>query len=71
MKFGKLALAASAASLAVAPIAGQAVAAERVAAPVTAESELGNEDNSSLIIILAILAIGIGIFAFDSDPVST
>lgn len=70
MKFGKLALAASAASLAVAPIAGQAVAAERVAAPVTEESQLGG-DNSSLIVILAVLAIGVGIWAFDSDPVST
>lgn len=68
MKLGKLALAASAISLAVAPIAGQAIASERVAAPVEGESEAGG---SSILIVLAIAALGIGIFAADSDPVST
>ncbi len=68
MNLRKLALAASVASLAVTPIAAQAVASDRAVAPIEGESEMGGE--SSILIILALLAVGIGIFAADSDPVS-
>ena len=68
MKYGKTALVASAASLAVAPIAAQA--AERAVAPVEGESELAG-NGASILAILAVVAIGVFIFASDDDgPVS-
>lgn len=68
MKFAKTALAASAASLAIAPIAAQA--ADRVAAPVEGESELAG-NGGAILAALAVVAIGVFIFATDDDgPVS-
>ena len=64
---GKVALAASAASFAIAPVA---VAAERVSAPVEGESEIGGT-GVTVGILFAILALGIGLAAGGSDePVS-
>lgn len=69
MKFGKVALAASAVSFAIAPVA---VAAERVSAPVAGESEIGGGNGATIGIIFAILAIGLtlGITSGDDEPVS-
>ncbi len=70
MKFGKVALAASAVSLAITPAA---FAAERVSAPVDGESEIGAGSNGLVIgIIFSILAIGltVGITSSDDEPVS-
>lgn len=70
MKFGKIALAASAVSLAVTPAA---FAAERVSAPVTGESEIGGDNNGLTIgIIFTILAVGltIALTSGSDDPVS-
>jgi hypothetical protein len=67
MKFGKVALAASAVSLAVTPAA---FAAERVSAPVEGESEIGG-GGATVAVLFAILALGVGIFAGgDDEPVS-
>ncbi len=67
MKFGKVALAASAASLAITPAA---FAAERVSAPVSGESEIGG-GGASVAVLFAILALSIGIAVGGSDePVS-
>lgn len=67
MKFGKVTLAAAAAIAASAPIAGQAIAAERAAAPVAGESEIGGGP-IGILIILALVALGIGITAGDDEP---
>ena len=68
MKFGKTALVASAASLAVAPIAAQA--ADRAAAPVSGESELAGRAGG-ILAIFGVLAIATFIFASgDDEPVS-
>ena len=68
MKFGKTALVASAASLAVAPIAAQA--ADRAAAPVAGESELAG-NSGGILAIFGVLAIATFIFASgDDEPVS-
>ncbi|OBX18644.1 hypothetical protein A9995_11875 [Erythrobacter sp. QSSC1-22B] len=69
MKFGKLALAASAVSLAITPAA---FAAERVSAPVEGESEIGGGNGVTIGIIFSILAIGLGIAVTsgNDDPVS-
>jgi hypothetical protein len=67
MKFGKVALAASAVSLAITPAA---FAAERVSAPVTGESEIGG-GGATVAVLFAILALGIGIAVGGADePVS-
>ena len=68
MKFGKTALVASAASLAVAPLA--APAADRAAAPVAGESELAG-NAGGILAIFGVLAIATFIFASgDDEPVS-
>lgn len=69
MKFGKIALAASAVSLAVTPAA---FAAERVSAPVEGESEIGGGNGAIIGIIFSILAIGltVAITSGSDDPVS-
>ncbi len=68
MKFGKVALAASALSLAISPAA---FAAERVSAPVEGESEIGGGNGATVGVIFAILALAIGIGVGGSDePVS-
>lgn len=67
MKFGKVTLAAAAAIAASAPIAGQAIAAERTAAPVAGESKIG-DGPIGILIILALVALGIGITAGDDEP---
>lgn len=67
MKFGKVTLAAAAAIAASAPIAGQAIAAERTAAPVAGESDIGGGP-IGILIILALVALGIGITAGDDEP---
>jgi hypothetical protein len=69
MKFGKVALAASAASLAITPAA---FAAERVSAPVDGESEIGGGDGTTIGILFAIAAIGltVALTSGDDEPVS-
>lgn len=68
MKFGKIALAASAVSFAIAPVA---VAAERVSAPVSDESEIGGGNGITIGVIFAILAIGLFVaVGGDDEPVS-
>lgn len=70
MKLGKIAVAAAAATLAVAPIAAQADVS-RISAPVVGASETGGEGNAGAILaVFAILALAIGIAGGDSSPVS-
>ena len=67
MKFRKVTLAAAAVVAATAPIAGQAIAAERTSAPVEGESQIG-EGPVGILIILALLGLAIGIAAGDDEP---
>ncbi|WP_133364915.1 hypothetical protein [Qipengyuania sediminis] len=67
MKFRKVTLAAAAAAAATAPLAGQAIAAERTSAPVAGENQLG-EGPIGILIILAVLAVAIGVVAGDDEP---
>lgn len=69
MKFGKVTLAAAAVAAASAPIAGQAFAAERVAAPVSGESELGGGP-IGILVVLALVGLAIGIASGDEEPAS-
>ena len=69
MKFGKVTLAAAAVAAASAPIAGQAFAAERDAAPVSGESELGGGP-IGILVVLALVGLAIGIAAGDEEPAS-
>tara|TARA_B100000678_G_scaffold114538_1_gene95889 strand:+ start:562 stop:765 length:204 start_codon:yes stop_codon:yes gene_type:complete len=66
MKFGKILAVASAATLAVAPIAAQADV--RTAAPVNGESEVGG--GAGFLVLFALLAVGIGIVVTDEEPAS-
>ena len=70
MTFKKLSLAASAAALAFAPVGVQAADADRSAAPVSAEQELGG--SGAMLGALAIAILGAFIFfaADDDNPVS-
>ena len=72
MTFKKLTLAASAAALALAPVGVQAANADRAAAPVSAEQELGG-GSDAILAALAALALGAFIFfaADDDNPLST
>ncbi|WP_284125011.1 hypothetical protein [Parerythrobacter aestuarii] len=70
MKFGKLAAAAGALSLAAAPIAAQADMS-RIAAPVAGESENGGGAAGGILAAFAILAIVIGVAAGDESPTSS
>ena len=56
MRIGKVTLAAAAIAAASAPIAGQALAADRAAAPVTAENELGGSGVAVAFLLLAIVS---------------
>jgi hypothetical protein len=69
MRFGRIASSLAAVSLLAAPIAAQAVPAERASAPAAEESELGG---TFLLIFLAIAAVVAAILIFDGDddPVS-
>lgn len=71
MKMKKMALGLAAMTMAVAPIGATAIASDRVAAPITSESQLEGE-NGILIAILAAAAViaGIIIIADDDDPTS-
>jgi hypothetical protein len=70
MRIGKVTLAAAAIAAATAPIAGQAVAAERAAAPVSDENAMGG-DGTVVAIIFALAVFAAAIFAAgDDEPVS-
>ncbi len=70
MKIGKLTLAAAALAAASAPIAGQAVAAERAVEPISGENSVGGGP-IGILIVLALVALAIGIASGgDDDPVS-
>ncbi len=69
MKFGKVTLVASAAALATASIAGQAIASDRVAAPVSGESEVGGGP-IGILIVLALVGLAIGIASGGDEPAS-
>lgn len=64
MRIGKVTLAAAAIAAASAPIAGQALAADRAAAPVAGENELGG---SGIAVAFLLLAIVSAIFLAQDD----
>ena len=70
MKIGKVTLTAAAIALASAPIAGQAIAADRAVAPVSGESELGGGASLAIVFLLAAFVAGIWIAGDDDEPVS-
>ena len=68
MKFGKIALAVSAVSLAVTPAA---FAAERVSAPVEGGSEIGGGNGMVIGVLFAVIAVALVVtLSGDDDPVS-
>ena len=69
MKIGKIALAGAALSLAAAPMASQAIAADRAAAPVSGASAMGSGETIGILFALAALTIGIAVGS-DNSPVS-
>lgn len=70
MKFGKVTLAAAAIAAATAPVAGQAIAAERASQPLSGENSLGDSPYG-ILIVLALVGLAIGIAAGgDDQPVS-
>ncbi|NNC60582.1 MAG: hypothetical protein HKO05_11410 [Erythrobacter sp.] len=69
MKMGKIAAAAAALTLAVAPMAAKADMS-RVAAPVVSESDNGGAGAGGILAGFAVLALFIGILAGDESPVS-
>lgn len=69
MRFGKVTLAAAAIAAASAPISGQAIAAERASQPVSGENQIG-EGPFGILIVLALVALAIGIVASDDEPAS-
>jgi hypothetical protein len=69
MKFAKVTLAAAAVAAATAPISGQAFAAERTAAPVSGESEMGGGP-IGILIVLALVGLAVGIASGDETPSS-
>ena len=72
MKFGKIALAGTAMALAATPIASQAIAADRSAAPVDGENSIGSGATIGVLFALAALTIGIAVAADNgnNNPVS-
>lgn len=66
MKFGKAVLASAAMAVATLPVAGQAIAADRVAAPVTDSSSLGS-DGTVIGVLFALLAIAVFVLATDTN----
>ncbi len=69
MKFGKVTLAAAAIAAVLAPISGQAIAAERAAQPVSGENEIGGGP-IGILIVLALLGLAIGIASDEDAPTS-
>lgn len=69
MKFGKVGLAVALAAAAVAPVAGQAIAAERSAQPVSGASEMAGSPYG-ILIVLALVGLAVGIASGDDEPVS-
>lgn len=69
MRIGKVTLAAAAIAAASAPIAGQAIASERSAAPISGESSLGGSPYG-ILIVLALLGFAIGIASGGDEPAS-
>lgn len=67
MKFGKVTLAAAAVAAVAAPISGQAFAAERASAPVEGESDIGGGP-IGILIVLALVALAVGIASDDDTP---
>ncbi len=71
MRIGKVTLAAAALAAASAPIAGQAIAADRAAAPAFGESEMGgNGATVAIVFFLAVFAAGIFLADGDDEPAS-
>lgn len=66
MKFGKLALAAAAPALALAPVASQAVAADRAAAPVTSEDQMGGSA-TMIAVIFGLAALVVFVLGTDNN----
>lgn len=66
MKFGKVTLVASAAALATASIAGQAIASDRVAAPVNSEAEMGGSA-ATIAILFGIAALVVFVLGTDNN----
>ena len=69
MKIGKVTLAAAALAAASAPIAGQAIAAERSAEPISGESSVGGGP-FGILIVLALVGLAIGIASGGDEPAS-
>lgn len=69
MKIGRMMLSASAAVLASTPIAASAVAAERSAAPVAGESQMGGNAIAPIFALLAFVAFLVAASGGD-EPVS-
>lgn len=69
MRIGKVTLAAAAIAAASAPIAGQAIAAERSAAPISDESLMGGGPYG-ILIVLALVGLAIGIASGGDEPAS-
>lgn len=69
MKFGKATLAAAAIAAVAAPISGQAIAAERASQPVSGENQIG-EGPIGILIVLALVALAIGVASDDDSPAS-
>ncbi|GAA4035877.1 hypothetical protein [Parerythrobacter jejuensis] len=67
MKFGKIAAAAAAVTLAAAPIAAQADMG-RIAAPVAGESEAGGGGAGAILAVFALAALAIGISGGSERP---
>ena len=69
MKTGKVILAAAAVAAASAPISGQASAAERASQPVSGENQIG-DGPIGILIVLALVALAIGIASTGDEPAS-
>lgn len=67
--FRKLGFAAALAATVAAPIAGQAIAAERSVQPVSGQSEMGGGP-FGILIVLALVGLAVGIASGDDEPVS-
>ena len=72
MKIGKIALAGTALALVTMPIAGQAIAADRAAAPISGENSIGSGATVGILFALAALTIGIAVSSGNNNnnPVS-
>jgi hypothetical protein len=71
MRIGKVTLAAAALAAASAPIAGQAVAADRAASPIGGENEVGGGGATiAIVFFLAVFVAGIFLADGDDTPAS-